>query len=82
MQYIHVFNHPYTKTKKSLDFYWCGDGGFPLPVTSFYVTNLPGGVSRMMLWRAFQPSGVMKDAYEAKKKDSRGTTLDLSGMRG
>ncbi|XP_022003420.1 uncharacterized protein LOC110900868 [Helianthus annuus] len=26
----------------------------------------------MMLWRAFQPYGVMKDAYVARKKDSRG----------
>ncbi|MFS8028076.1 putative RNA-binding domain superfamily [Helianthus anomalus] len=50
------------------------------PVTTFYVTYLPG-VSRMMLWRAFQPYGAIKDAYLARKKDSRGATLVLSGTR-
>ncbi|KAF5783555.1 putative RNA recognition motif domain, nucleotide-binding alpha-beta plait domain superfamily [Helianthus annuus] len=51
-------------------------GSFPIfdrnSVTTFYVTNLPGGVSRMVLWRAFQQYGEIKDAYVARKRDSRG----------
>ncbi|KAJ0743804.1 putative RNA recognition motif domain, nucleotide-binding alpha-beta plait domain superfamily [Helianthus annuus] len=40
--------------------------------TTFFVTNLPGGISNSLLSKAFQPHGILKDAYVAKKKDSRG----------
>ncbi|KAM0001698.1 putative RNA-directed DNA polymerase [Helianthus debilis subsp. tardiflorus] len=42
------------------------------PVTTFFVTNLPGGISKGLLWKAFQPYGKIKDAYVARKRDARG----------
>ncbi|KAJ0716283.1 putative RNA recognition motif domain, nucleotide-binding alpha-beta plait domain superfamily [Helianthus annuus] len=42
------------------------------PVTSFFVSNLPGGVSKSILWKAFQPYRLVQDAYVAKKRDWRG----------
>ncbi|KAD4585945.1 hypothetical protein E3N88_23546 [Mikania micrantha] len=58
-------------------------------ITSFYVSNLPSGVSNSLLWKAFQPFGNVVDAYVAKKKDSRGNffgfvryarVIDLKGL--
>lgn len=42
------------------------------PVTTFFVSNLPDGVTDSMLWMAFKPHGIVKDAYVARKRDSRG----------
>ncbi|KAJ0520087.1 putative RNA recognition motif domain, nucleotide-binding alpha-beta plait domain superfamily [Helianthus annuus] len=39
---------------------------------TFLVQNLPNGVSKSLLWRAFQPHGFITDAYVARKKDARG----------
>ncbi|KAM0065492.1 putative RNA-directed DNA polymerase [Helianthus debilis subsp. tardiflorus] len=54
------------------DQYWKQKPGNQRPVTTFFVSNLPGAISKSLLWKAFQPHGVVKDAYVAKKKDSRG----------
>ncbi|XP_035844362.1 uncharacterized protein LOC118490677 [Helianthus annuus] len=43
--------------------------------TTFYVTNLPCGISNSLLRKAFQPYGVVKDAYVARKKDVRGNNF-------
>ncbi|KAL8213750.1 hypothetical protein R6Q57_003199 [Mikania cordata] len=41
-------------------------------ITTFFVTNLPRGISNSMLWKAFQQYGRIKDAYVARKRDTRG----------
>ncbi|KAD4179777.1 hypothetical protein E3N88_28368 [Mikania micrantha] len=41
-------------------------------IISFFVTNLPGGISNSTLWNAFKQYGRIMDAYVARKKDSRG----------
>ncbi|KAM0019261.1 putative RNA recognition motif domain, nucleotide-binding alpha-beta plait domain superfamily [Helianthus debilis subsp. tardiflorus] len=53
-----------------------------VPQTTFYVTNLPDGVSRPLLWKAFQPYGVVKDAYVAKKRDARGNNFGFIRYEG
>ncbi|KAF5794878.1 putative RNA recognition motif domain, nucleotide-binding alpha-beta plait domain superfamily [Helianthus annuus] len=51
------------------------------PVTTFFVTNLPGGVSHS-LWMAFQPHGKVKDSYVAKKRDARGNFFGFVRIEG
>ncbi|KAF5791018.1 putative RNA-directed DNA polymerase [Helianthus annuus] len=39
---------------------------------TFYVGNLPDGTTHTLLWMAFQPFGVVSDAYVARKRDASG----------
>ncbi|KAJ0482819.1 putative RNA-directed DNA polymerase [Helianthus annuus] len=52
------------------------------PVTTFFVTNLPDGVTQSLLWTAFMPHGVVKDAYVAKKRDARGNYFGFIRIEG
>ncbi|KAJ0445230.1 putative RNA recognition motif domain, nucleotide-binding alpha-beta plait domain superfamily [Helianthus annuus] len=52
------------------------------PTTTFFVSNLPGNVSRSLLWRAFLPHGVVKDTYVAKKRDNRGNYFGFVRLEG
>ncbi|MFS7913631.1 putative RNA recognition motif domain, nucleotide-binding alpha-beta plait domain superfamily [Helianthus anomalus] len=58
------------------------EGDQQKPVTTFYVSNLPGGVSRSLLWTAFMPHGVVKDSYVAKKRDVRGNFFGFVRLEG
>ncbi|MFS8031268.1 putative RNA-binding domain superfamily [Helianthus anomalus] len=46
----------------------------------FIVQNLPDRLSKMELWRAFQPYGFVSDAYVACKKTKEAIVLDLLDM--
>ncbi|KAJ0717004.1 putative RNA recognition motif domain, nucleotide-binding alpha-beta plait domain superfamily [Helianthus annuus] len=52
------------------------------PTTTFYVGNLPGGVSNSLLRKAFMPHGVVKDAYVARKRDARGNFFGFVRLEG
>ncbi|KAL4557040.1 hypothetical protein LXL04_035210 [Taraxacum kok-saghyz] len=41
-------------------------------VTSFFVSNLPGGWDSRRLWKAFEGQGRLVDAFVPKKKDASG----------
>ncbi|KAF5764850.1 putative RNA recognition motif domain, nucleotide-binding alpha-beta plait domain superfamily [Helianthus annuus] len=69
---------------------WKGDATYNIyndfrngrPVTTFFVTNLPEGVTQSLLWTAFMPHGVVKDAYVAKKRDARGNFFGFVRIEG
>ncbi|KAJ0536688.1 putative RNA recognition motif domain, nucleotide-binding alpha-beta plait domain superfamily [Helianthus annuus] len=58
------------------------NGGQDQNVTTFYVGNLPGEISKSLLWKAFQPHGIVKDAYVAKKRDARGNFFGFIRLQG
>ncbi|KAJ0545157.1 putative RNA recognition motif domain, nucleotide-binding alpha-beta plait domain superfamily [Helianthus annuus] len=58
------------------------NGGQEQNVTTFYVGNLPGEISKSLLWKAFQPHGLVKDAYVAKKRDARGNFFGFVRIQG
>ncbi|KAJ0941985.1 putative RNA recognition motif domain, nucleotide-binding alpha-beta plait domain superfamily [Helianthus annuus] len=69
---------------------WKGDAPYNMysgysngrQVTTFFVTNLPDGVTQSLLWTAFMPHGVVKDAYVAKKRDVRGNYFGFVRIEG
>ncbi|KAJ0501974.1 putative RNA recognition motif domain, nucleotide-binding alpha-beta plait domain superfamily [Helianthus annuus] len=58
------------------------NGGQGYNVTTFYVGNLPGEILKSLLWKAFQPHGIVKDAYVAKKRDARGNYFGFVRVQG
>ncbi|KAI3819409.1 hypothetical protein L1987_13243 [Smallanthus sonchifolius] len=51
-------------------------------VITFFVSNLPEDCSGSLLWKAFQPTGRVKDAYVARKKDARKNTFGFVRIEG
>lgn len=44
-------------------------------ITSYYVSNLPEGVSKTQIWKSFQKYGRVADVYIGGKKDHSGSTF-------